>query len=53
MHRHVLDTIVILEVGNLPLLRFPQCDMFVYSEEFNMRYLYMEMCAKSVEQKRR
>ena len=31
------DMIVVLEEGNLPLLRFQQCDMFVSREAFNWR----------------
>ena len=29
LHQHVLDTVVILEVGNLLHPRCPQCDMLV------------------------
>ena len=29
MHRHVQDTVVILEKGTNPLSRCPKCDMFV------------------------
>ena len=53
MHCHVLDTIVVLEEGNCPLLRCPRCDMFVPWEALNRRNLATAMCAKGAEQKRR
>ena len=45
LHFHVIDTIF-LDYGNRPLLRCPQCDMFVSWEALNGRHLDMEMCTK-------
>ena len=38
-HRHVRDTIVILEEGNLPYPRCPMCDMFVSHNSLNSPHL--------------
>ena len=39
MHRHVYDTVVILEEGNLPLPRCPRCDLQVSRRALNGRHL--------------
>ena len=38
VHRHVHDTIVILEEGNLPLPRCPRCDLRVPRRALNGRH---------------
>ena len=38
-HLHAWDTIVILEEGNQPYPRCPQCDMFVSHKALNVRHL--------------
>ena len=53
LHRHVLDTMVILEEGNLPHPRSPQCDMLVPRRAMNARHPATDQCARGVEQKRR
>ena len=39
VHRHVHDTVVILEEGNLPLPRCPRCDLQVSRKALNGRQL--------------
>ena len=39
VHRHVHDTVVILEEGNLPLPRCPRCDLQVSRRALNGRHL--------------
>ena len=39
VHRHVYDTVVILEEGNLPLPRCPRCDLQVPRRALNGRHL--------------
>ena len=50
MHRHVLDTVVILEEGNLPHPRCPQRDMLVPWRTLNGRHLVIAQCARGAEQ---
>ena len=38
-HRHVRDTIVILEEGNPPYPRCPMCDMFMSHKSLNSPHL--------------
>ena len=52
VHRHVHDTVVILEEDNLPLLRCPWCDLQVTSKALNGRHLGTLHCKKGAERKR-
>ena len=51
--RHVQETIIILEEGNLPHPRCENCDMFVPWRALNGRHKSTMMCKSGVEQKRR
>ena len=51
VHRHVHNTVVILEEGNLPLPRCPRCDLQVPRRALNGRHLGTNQCRKGVEQK--
>ena len=53
MHRHVHDTVVILEEGNLPLSRCPWCDLQVSRRALNGRHLGTLQCQKGEEWKQR
>ena len=53
MHRHVNDTVVILEEGNLPLPRCPQCDLQVSRKVLNGRHLGTSQCRTGTERKGR
>ena len=51
MHRHVYDTVVILEEGNLPLPRCPRCDLQVSRRALNGRHLGTSQCRTGAESK--
>ena len=53
VHRHVHDTVVILEEGNLPLPRCPRCDLQVSRKALNRRHLGTSQCRTGTERKRR
>ena len=53
LHRHVLDTVVILEDVNLPHPRCPKCDMLVPCRTLNGRQPATVKCARGAERKRR
>ena len=53
VHRHVLDTVVILEEGNFPHPRCAKCDMQVPRRALNRRHPGTAQCAKGAERKRR
>ena len=53
VHRHVHDTVVMLEEGNSPHPRCPMCDMQVPRKVLNGRHLGTAQCAKGAERKRR
>ena len=53
VHRHVHNTVVIMEEGNLPLPRCPRCDLQVSRKALNGRHLETSQCRKATEQKRR
>ena len=53
LHRHVLDTVVILEEGNPPHPRCPRCNMLVPWNTLNERNPATAQCARGAEQKRR
>ena len=52
LHRHVLDTVVILEEGNLPHLGCPRCDMLVPWRTLNGSHPDTAQCARGSERKR-
>ena len=51
--RHVRDVVIILEEGNLPHPRCPQCDMLVPWRSLNGRHKSIAMCRSGAEKKRR
>ena len=53
VHRHVHNTVVILEEGNTPLPRCPRCDLQVSSKALNGRHLGTSQCRTGTERKRR
>ena len=53
MHRHVLDTVVIMEKGNSPHPRCARCDMLVPRRALNGRPPDTAKWAKGAERKRR
>ena len=53
VHRHVHDTMVILEEGNLPLPRCPRCKLEVSRKALNGRHLETSQCRKGAERKQR
>ena len=53
VHRHVLETVVILEEGNSPHPRCARCEMLVPRWALNVRHLDTAQCKKGAEQKRR
>ena len=53
VHRHVQETVVMLEEGNPPHTRCPRCDMQIPSKALNGRHLGTAQCKKWAEQKRR
>ena len=53
VHRHVQDTVVMLEEGNLPHPRCPRCDMQVPIKALNGRQLGTAQCKNGAERKRR
>ena len=53
VHRHVHDTVVLLEEGNLPLPWCPRCDLQVYRKALNGRHLETNQCRTGAERKLR
>ena len=53
LHRHVFDTVVILEEGNLPQPRCARCDMLVPWRDLNGRHPATAQCDRGAERKRR
>ena len=53
MHRHVHDTVVILEEVNLPLPRCPRWDLQVSGKALNGRHLETNRCKQGAERKKR
>ena len=51
--RHVWDTIIISEEGNLPHPRCKNCNMFVPWWALNSRHKSTMMCKRGAERKRR
>ena len=52
VHRHVHDTVVILEEGNLALPRCPRCNLQVSRKALNGRHLGTSQCRTGTERKR-
>ena len=52
VHRHVLDTVVMLEEGNFPHPRCARCDIQVPRRALNGRHPGTAQCLKGVERKR-
>ena len=52
MHRHVCDTVIILEEDNLPHLQCPRCDMLVPWKDLNDWNATTAQCTKGEERKR-
>ena len=52
-HRHLRDTIVILEEGNQPYPWCPNCDMFVSHKSLKGWHLETDFCRRGEERKRR
>ena len=52
VHRHVLDTVVILEEGNFPHPQSARCNMQVPRRELNGRHPVTAQCHKGAERKR-
>ena len=52
-HRHVRDTVMIMEEGNLPHPRCPLCDIMVPWKALNVAHRHTAQCNRGVEQKRR
>ena len=53
VHRHVHDIVLMLEEGNLPLPRFPRCDLQVSRKALNGRHLGTIQCRQGTDRKRR
>ena len=53
VHRHVQDTVVMLEEGKLPHPRCPRCNLQVPRKALNGRHLGTVQCKKGVEWKQR
>ena len=50
-NRYVLETVVILEEGNLPHPRFPLCDMLVPFKALNRMHRRTSQCTRGAERK--
>ena len=53
LHRNVMDTVVILEKGNLPQPRCPRCNMLVPWRTLDRRHVVTAQCARGAERKMR
>ena len=53
VHRHVQDTVVMMEEGNFPYPRCARCDMQMPRKALNGRHLGTAQCAKGAERNRR
>ena len=51
MHRHIHDTVMMLEEGNLPLPRCPRCNLQVSRKALNGRHLGTIQCRTGTERK--
>ena len=53
LHRHVLNTVLILEEGNLPHPQCARCNILVPRRSLNGRHSSTVQCARGAERKRR
>ena len=53
LHRHVLDTVVLMEEVNLPHPRCTQCNILFPRRALNGRHPATAQCARGAERKRR
>ena len=53
LHRHVRNTVIFLEEGNLPRPRYPLCDLLVTWAASNIFHPNNVQCAKVVDRKQR
>ena len=53
LHWHVLNTMVIMEEGNLSHPRCAKCDMLVSQRDLNGRHPATSQCARGTERERR
>ena len=53
LHRHVLNTVFILEEGNLHHPRCARCEMLLPQQALNVRHPATAQCARGAERKRR
>ena len=53
LHRNFLDTVVILEEGNLPHPQCPRCNILDPWRTLNGRHLATAQCTRGAERKRR
>ena len=53
LHQNALDTVAILEEGNLPHPRCARCDIMVPRRSLNGRHPTTEQCERGSERKRR
>ena len=53
LHWNVLETVVIMEEGNLPYPRCTQCDMMVPRRALISRHPVIAQCARGEERKKR
>ena len=53
LQRHVLDTVVILEEGNLPHPRCTRCDILIPRRDLNGRHPATAQCARGADRKKR
>ena len=51
VHRHIYNTVEILEEGNLPLPRCPRCNLQVSRRALNGRHLGTNQCRTGAERK--
>ena len=52
LHRHFLNTVVLMEEGNFPQPRCARCDILVPRRALNGRHPAMAQCARGEERKR-
>ena len=53
LHRHVLDTVFILEEGNFPHTRCSRCGILFPRRDLNVRHPATAQCDRGAERKRR
>ena len=53
LHRHVINTVFIMEEGNFPHPRCARCDMLVPRRDLNGRHPTTDQCSRGAERNRR